>query len=168
MKAKIMNVNKLTIAVSILILFGTVACEDSGHSPCRTPTPPISVLAVEVIDFNIRAFPTMPPDPIRCQLTLTVENTSSKYSYSGISIPSGTVYLSSDNQLLGEIAFETDWDGVVGAGDTVTVVLNKIVEDSEIFPEPCWENVYIEILITTSEYGETKRRTPTDNLECYF
>jgi hypothetical protein len=69
---------------------------------------------------------------------------------------------------LGEIAFETDWDGVVNAGETVTVVLNKIFEDSEIFPEPCGEDVYIDILITTSDYGETKKRTQTDNLECFF
>ena len=168
-----MNTNKLIIAASILILFSAVACgdiyEDSSVSPCETPTPPISVLAVEVIDFNIRAFPTMGvPDPIECLLTLTIENKSSIFSYSGISIPSGTVFLSSSNQLLGEIAFETDWDGVVNAGDTVTVMLNKIFEDSEIFPEPCDEDVYIELLITTSEYGETKRRTPTDNLECFF
>ena len=135
MKMKIMNINKLIIAVAILILFGTYACENDSYSPCITPTPPIWVLTVEVIDFNIRAFPTM-PDPIECQLTMTIENTSAEYSYSGISIPSGTVFLSSNNQLLGEIAFETDWDGVVNAGDTVTVVLNKIVADSGAFPEP--------------------------------
>jgi len=163
-----MNINKPIIAVSILILLGTYACEDDTCSPCRTSPPPISVLAVEVIDFNIYAFGTMPPDPIRCEVTLTIENRSSKYSYSGVSIPSAQVYLSSNNQLLGEIAFETDWDGAVSAGDTITVVVNKIVEDSQIFPEPCWQDVYMDILITTSEYGETKRRTPTDNLTCFF
>ncbi|NIM19161.1 MAG: hypothetical protein GTO51_02135 [Candidatus Latescibacteria bacterium] len=168
LKAQAMNMKKLIIAVSALILFGTYACDDDGCPPCITGPPLVSILAVEVLDFDIYAFSTMPPDPIRCQLTLTVENKSSKHSYSGISIPSGQVYLSSDNQLLGEIAFETDWDGTVSAGDTVTVVVNKIVEDSQIFPEPCWEDVYIDIIITTSEYGETRRRTPTDNLTCYF
>jgi hypothetical protein len=164
---KIRDINKLIIAVSVVLLFGTYACQNDTCSPCITPTPPISVLAVEVIDFNIRAFPTL-SDPIECQLTLTIENTSAEYSYSDISIPIGTVFLSSNNQLLGEIAFETDWDGVVNAGETVTVVINKIIEDSEIFPEPCGEDVYIDILITTSDYGETKKRTPTDNLECFF
>lgn len=163
-----MNINKLMIAVSILIFFGTYACEDDTCSPCITTPPPISVLAVEVIHFDIYALSMLPPDPIRCELTLTIENTSSKYSYSGVSIPSGKVYLSSNNQLLGEIAFETDWDGVVNAGDTVTVVLNKIVEDSEIFTGPCWEDMYIDILITTSEYGETKRRTPNDECYCFL
>ena len=163
-----MSINKLVIAVSILMLLGTYACEDDTCSPCRPSPPPISVLAVEVTDFNIYAFSMMPPDPIRCEVTLTIENRSSKYSYSGISIPSGQVYLSSNNQLLGEIAFETDWDGTVSAGDTVTVVVSKIVEDAQIFLEPCLQDVYMDILITTSEYGETKRRTPTDNLMCYF
>ena len=167
MKIKIRDINKLIIAVSLVLLFGTYACENDTCSPCITLTPSIWVFTIEVIDFNIRAFPTL-PDPIECQLTLTIENTSEKYSYSDISIPIGTVFLSSNNQLLGEIAFETDWDGVVNAGETVTVVLNKIFEDSEIFPEPCGEDVYIDILITTSDYGETKKRTPTDNLECFF
>jgi hypothetical protein len=163
-----MNGKKLIIAVFVIVLLGAYACEDDTCSPCRTSPPPISVFTVGVIDFYIRAFPTMPDDNIECQITLTIENTSSKYSYSGVSIPYGEVYLGSNSQLLGEIRFETDWDGVVSAGDTVIVVVDKIWEDYEIFPAPCGEDVYVEIHITTPESGEAKRRTPTDILECFF
>jgi hypothetical protein len=164
-KGRIMNINKLIFAVVILLLLGTVACEDDTCTPCDKP--PISILTVEVTDFSIFAILMYPyPDQIECQLTLRIENTSSKYSYSDISISTGYVYLSSDNQLLGEITFETDWDGTIDDGEVVTVLLTKIIEDSQIFQHPCWEDVYVEFIITTSGYGEIKQRTPTYNFSC--
>jgi hypothetical protein len=66
------------------------------------------------------------------------------------------------NQLLGEIRFQTDWDGILDAGDVDTVVLSKIDEDSQIFPGPCDSQVRVEITITSSGHGEMRRRVETN------
>jgi hypothetical protein len=150
------------IAVLALMLLGAVACEDDSCPSCPEKTPPMSVVSVEVEQLSIyEPGPDSQPDPIWCDVTLRIENTSSKYSYSGISIPSAKVYLSPINRLLGEIRFQTDWDGVVNAGDVDTVVLRKIHEDAQIFPGPCDAQVRVEIEITSSKYGGMKRTVKT-------
>jgi hypothetical protein len=101
-----MSMSKGMIMMIVLALLGMAACEDNECSPCRDAVPPISMFRVEVSDWYIHALWAMPgPDQIYCHMTLTIENTSSKYSYSGVSIPSAKVYLSATNELLGEILF---------------------------------------------------------------
>jgi hypothetical protein len=162
-----MSMSKGMIMMIVLALLGMAACEDNECSPCRDTVPPISMFKVEVSDWYIHALWAMPgPDQIYCHMTLTIENTSSKYSYSGVSIPSAKVYLSATNELLGEILFETDWDGVLDAGDIDTVVLDKIIEDSKLFEDPCNEDVYLELRIIATDHGEMQVRTPTDDFTC--
>ena len=162
-----MNANKLIIAVMVLTLAGTVACGEDSCPSCLDEAPPIAILKVDVVEFYIHAILMSPsPDQIHCQLTLKIENLSSKYSYSSVSIPSAKVYLSSTNQLLGEISFETDWDGTLNAGVVHTIVINKIVEESPVFANPCDEDLYLELRITVPNYGEMQRRTPTDLFSC--
>jgi hypothetical protein len=157
-----MNSSKVMIAVLALMLLGAVACEDDSCPACAEKTPPMSVVSVEVEQLSIyEPGPDSQPDPIWCDVTLRIENTSSKHSYSGISIPSAKVYLLPIDRLLGEIRFQTDWDGVVNAGDVDTVVLSKIHEDAQIFPGPCDSQVRVEIEITSSEYGGMKRTVKT-------
>ena len=106
------------------------------------------------------------PDQVESQVTLRIENLSSKYSYADISFPSARVYRASDNQLLGEIRFETAWDGSLDASEVVTVEFEKIEEDSKIFEEPCNEYLYLDITITSPGYGEMNKATPTDICSC--
>ena len=106
------------------------------------------------------------PDYLECQVTLRVENLSSEYSYSDISITSAKVYRALDNQLLGEIRFETDWDGSLESGEAVTVEFVKIMEDSKLFDEPCDEYLYLHITIASPGYGEMNKGTPTDICSC--
>ena len=49
----------------------------------------------------------------------------------------------------------------LNAGDVDTVVLAKIPEAAQIFPGPCDTEVYVEIEITSSEYGGMKRTVKT-------
>jgi hypothetical protein len=163
-----MTSSKVMIAVLALLLLGAVACEDDPCPACPEKTPAMSVVSVEVEQLSIYEPGTdSQPDPIYCDVTLRIENTSSKYSYSGISIPSAKVYLLPINRLLGEIRFQTDWDGVLDAGDVDTVVLSKIHEDAQIFPGPCNSQVRVEITVTSSKHGGMKR-TVTTTFTCPF
>ena len=156
-----MNSRKAMIALLALMLLGAAACDDDTCPVCPEETPPMWVVTVEVEQLSIYEPPLSIPDPIYCDVTLRIENTSSEYSYSGISIPSARVYLLPIDQLLGEIRFETDWDGILDPGDVDIVDLSKILEDAEIFPSPCDSQVRVEIEITSSEHEGMKRMVKT-------
>ena len=151
----------------ILVLFAAAGCDDDSCTPTKCDAPPLSVLSVDVTAFQISViWMHQGPDQVESHVTLRIENLSSKYSYSGISFPSARVYRASDNHLLGEIRFETTWDGSLDAGEIVTVVLDKIEEDSQIFPDPCDEYLYLDITITSPGYGEMKKGAPTYLCSC--
>ena len=156
-----MNTSRVMIAVLALMLLGAVACEDDSCPACPEEIPPMWVVTVEVEQLSIYEAPLSIPDPIYCDVTLRFVNTSSKYSYSGISIPSAKVYLLPIDQLLGEIRFETDWDGILDPGDVDIVDLSKILEDTEIFPSPCASQVRVEIEIISPEHEGMKRMVKT-------
>jgi hypothetical protein len=157
----------LNAAMAVLVMCAAGGCDDDSSTPTRCDPPPLSVLSVDVTEFRIHVLPMMPgPDYLYSDVTLRIENTSSKHSYSGVSLASAGVYRASDNQLLGEIMFETDWDGTIDAGEIVTVEFDKIIEAAQIFPDPCDELLYLEITITSPEYGEMKVGTPTYLCSC--
>ena len=157
----------LKTGLVILLLIAVTGCDDDSSTPTKCDAPPLSVLSVDVTEFRIHVLWGMPgPDHLYSDVTLRIENTSSKHSYSGVSLASAGVYRASDNQLLGEIMFETDWDGTIDAGEIVTVEFDKIIEAAQIFPDPCDELLYLEITITSPEYGEMKVGTPTYLCSC--
>lgn len=160
--------SRITIVMLILpVLLTAAGCDDDSCTPTSCDPPPLSVLSIDVTVFRIYVIWMMPgPDKLYSDLTLTIENTNSKHSYSDVAIASAGVYRARDNQLLGEIMFETDWDGTVDAGETVTVDFEKIIEAELIFPDPCDELLYLEITITAPEYGEMKVGTPTYVCSC--
>jgi hypothetical protein len=98
---------------------------------------------------------------------LRIKNTSTKYSYSGLSVTSGFVYLGSNDQLLGEIHFESDWDGEIEAGEEIIVRFDKVVEDAQVFQPPCDQEVYMDFILTAPDYGELESRTPTLVFSCF-
>ena len=159
----------LNAAMAVLVMCVSAGCDDDSCTPTSCDPSPLSVLSVDVTEFRIHVLPMMPgPDYLYCDVTLRIENTSSKHSYSGVTIASAGVYRASDNQLLGEIRFETDWDGTIEAGEVVSVEFDKIIEDAQIFPDPCDELLYLEITVTSPEYGEMKFGTPTYLCSCLF
>ena len=167
MKTRIMDAGILKIVFIILMIFIAAGCDDDSCTPTGCDPPPLSVLSVDVTGFRIHVLWGMSgPDNLYSDVTLRIENTSSKHSYSGVSIVSADVYRASDNQLLGEIMFETDWDGVIDAGEIVTVEFDKIIEAAQIFPDSCDELLYLEITITSPECGEMKVGTPTYLCSC--
>ena len=167
MKTRIMGAGMLKMVFVILVLIVAAGCDDDSCAPTRCDPPPLSVLSVDVTEFRIHVILMLPgPDQLESQVTLRIENLSTKYSYSDISFPSARVYRASDNQLLGEIRLETAWDGSLDAGEIVTVELEKIMEDSLIFPNPCEENLYLEITISSPGYGEMQKGTPTYICSC--
>ena len=154
-------------AMAVLLMCVLAGCDDDSCTPTSCDPPPLSVLSIDVTVFRIHVLWGMPgPDHLYSDVTLRIENTSSKHSYPGVSIVSAGVYRASDNQLLGEVRFETDWEGTIGAGEIVTVEFDKIIEAAQIFPDPCDELLYLEITITSPEYGEMKVGTPTYLCSC--
>jgi hypothetical protein len=167
MKTGIMDAVMLKMVFFILVILVAAGCDDDSCTPVKCDPPPLSVLSVDVTYFQINViWMHQGPDQIESRVTLRIENLSSKYSYSDISFPSARVYRASDNHLLGEIRFETDWDGSLDASEIVTVELVKIEEDSQIFPDPCDEYLYLDITITSPGYGELKKGTPTYLCSC--
>lgn len=167
MKMGLLDSGVKIVLLVVLVMFAATGCDDDSCTPTKCDPPPLSVLSVDVTEFRIHVLWGMPgPDHLYSDLTLRIENTSSKYSYSGVSIASAEVYRASDNQLLGEIMFETDWDGIIDAGEVVTVEFDKIIEAAQIFPYPCDEYLYLEITIAAPEYGEMKAGTPTYLCSC--
>jgi hypothetical protein len=164
-----MAMSKIAAVLVGLIVLASASCEDDAYKPGYSK-PPISVFAVTAIDGLIYAnlMPPTLPDPFLCRLTLHIENTSTRYSYSDISIPAAIVYQSPNNQPLGKIFFSTDWDGTLEAGEIDTVVVDKIKEDYQIFPTPCGASLYLDVFITTTKYGDMIKRTPTYTCSCVY
>jgi hypothetical protein len=162
---------KIMEMILIAILAAAAAgCEDDACRPRSSGPPPIGVLRVEMIDGLLYAnlMPIVPPDPISCTLTLSVENTSEKYSYSGITIADGDVYLGSNNEKMGEFRFMTFWDGALRPGETDTFEVFKVMENHTIFIPPCGDALYIDLSISADGSGETMRRTPNVFCTCAF
>lgn len=143
---------------------GEDACRPGGGSP-----PPISVLSASVIDGNIFAnmMPIVPPDPIACTLTVRIENTSTKDTYTGIGVPSASVY-SAANEPVGRFRFYSDWDGELGPCGIDTFTIVKIQEQQPVIDNPCGLGLYLDLLIETESYGEAVVRTPNYVCACAF
>ena len=151
----------------ILVLSIFAGCSNDSCTPTSCDKPPLSVLSADITDFQIHVLWMLPgPDQLECNVTLIIENMSSEHAYSDVTIPSAEVYRVTDNQLLGEIRFETDWDGSLDADEVVTVELVKIMETFQIFADQCDEFLYLDITINSPGYGETVVRTPTDICSC--
>lgn len=58
--------------------------------------------------------PSVPPDPIGCQIIIVAENASVTRTLSKLSAPQADVFLNSSNQKLGTITFTSSWDGQLG------------------------------------------------------
>ncbi len=142
-----------------------LGCDDDSSRPGEGQ---IYDLSVEVIDCYLRANlqPPVPPDPILCQVTLRLTNTSQTNEISGVSIPSAVVYRANDGSELGTIRFETDWDGWLAATEVDTVTITKIEESEEIFPPPCATSVFLRVKIVKSAVQTRQLKTDPVDVSC--
>lgn len=91
--------------------------------------------------------PSVPPDPIGCQIILVAENKSKTQTLSGLSIPLADVFLNSLDQKLGTIIFTTIWDGSLAPLERDTINLIKVTSPVTLFDPPCNKYVYLKLLI---------------------
>jgi len=152
---------KIIIPVLAAAVIWQAGCDDDSCRPRCCPQPPISVIRMTCLEaYNYaNLMPIVPPDPIFCRLTVRIENTSSKYSYAGLSIDSALVYLASSGRYLGRFRFSADWKGALEPGETDTVTALKIQEEEQIFSPPCGEAVYMEVILGSEFHGELVERT---------
>jgi hypothetical protein len=153
----------IAIALTAFLALGVLGCDSSEED-----TGTVSDLNVQVMDGFIMAnlMPPVAPDPIACRLTLRVVNTDVDHALSGLAIPSALVFLSKNSQELGTIRFETDWDGLLEAGQADTVRVVKIAESQEIFPPPCNQGVYFRLRIVKTTVQMKQVSTPSYGFSC--
>ncbi|MBD3178326.1 MAG: hypothetical protein GF417_01260 [Candidatus Latescibacteria bacterium] len=155
----------------ILMLLLPSGCgNDRSEGPLRPSNPPVSLLRMSILDVVVYAnlMPMVPPDPVICEVTLAVENRSSGYPFSGLSVPSGYMYRSSDNSFLGFFRFSSAWDGRVGPSSIDTFTVRKRQEDAAIFSPPCGEDVYLYIFLSDGRYSGLADRSTGINFQCVY
>ena len=152
-------------AAVLCAVLGALSCDDDSSGPEDGGLADLTIQVLEgYISANLQ--PVVPPDPIICRLTLRIVNNNTSVPFSGLSIPSAVVFLSKNSVELGTIRFQTEWDGSIGAGETDTVVVDKLQEGAEIFPPPCRENVYLRARLVKSTVQTKTFATPSYYFAC--
>lgn len=137
---------KTNISYLILLLFSQIffSCKDQSTSPES-----LDDLHLTFVSGYIGAdlMPSVPPDPIGCQITLIAENRNQTKALLNLSIPQADVFLNSSNQKLGTIAFTTSWDGKLEPAELDTVRIIKVVGQTSPFSIQCDKYVYLNIIV---------------------
>ena len=165
-KEAAVSMRKVVVApvVCALVVAAGLGCDSAGPQDGGT----IFDLTVQVIDGGIHAdlMPPVPPDPVVCHLVLRVVNTDTDDAVSGVTIPSGSVFLSRTGEELGAVRFETAWDGWVGAGEVDTVTVVKIAESQELFAPPCGQGVFLRVNVVKTAVQTKQVTTPSYVFSC--
>jgi len=149
---------KTHLSILVLGALGLVSCSDHGIVQTEN-----SFLDMVFVSGTITAkSPPITPDPISCELVFVAKNNGMRL-IEGLSIDSADVVLDSTNQILGTIAFTSDWDGNLSPSQQDTVRLTKVQSQHSLFDPPCGYLVYIVVHIHKS--GSLFESTVTDNLE---
>jgi len=155
-----------TVVLHILLLsIFTLSCEDDFIY-----SPELGDVDVVVLDLLIGAdlLPIVEPDPIITLMTMQLTNINEFSAFIDFRIPSAKIYRKSDEILLGEFRFGTNWDGLLEPMETDTVELRKLMEETILFDYICNETVYLKIKLVNS-LGEDKIiRTKDKQFGCYF
>jgi hypothetical protein len=154
----------IAVALWLLIVSGAWGCDSSEPEDSVG----IADLSVQVIDAVIYADlePPVQPDPIVCRLALRMVNTNSDYPLSGVSVPSATLFLSSNSRELGTIPLGTDWDGLLEPGAVDTAIVAKSGPPAGTFDLPCGESVYLRLRIVQTAVQSKVVSTPSYVFAC--
>jgi hypothetical protein len=110
--------------------------------------------------------PDSSSDKLSCQADLFVKNNSSIKTLSNLSINKGEVYISSTNQKIGTILFETSWDGCLSPLENDTVRLIKLKNDAEIIFPPPFGSIYL--VFTIENVSRNTITFKTDGIGCRY
>jgi hypothetical protein len=109
--------------------------------------------------------PIIPPDPVRCTLTVLVRNVSRSSTTLGVYLPNAEVRRTSTGEMLGTFSFSSDWDGRVGPGETDTVRLVKNPSVTPISPRPCGE--HLDLILRVRNPSTSVKSVTFDSLTLY-
>jgi hypothetical protein len=132
------------IVASVLIVQLFSSCKDQTTSPESFDDLHFSFVSGSI---GANLMPSVPPDPIGCQIILLAENKNQTNTISNLSIPQADVFLDSSDQRLGTITFTTNWDGRLGPMERDTVYLTKIISQTSLFSPQCNKYVYLKLLV---------------------
>ena len=163
-----MNVNMKNLKhIALFILVSQIfpGCKDQLTNPQL-----FIDLRLSFISGSIGAdlMPSVPPDPIGCQIVLLAENKNPTLTITSLSIPRADVFISSSNLKLGTIIFTTNWDGRLAPLEKDTVNLIKVISPVTIFDPPCNEYVYLRILIQDDSNNSITFKTDSLFFGCVY
>ncbi len=153
------------IIVSILISQLFSSCKDQSTTPEL-----LGDLHLSFVGGSIGAnlMPSVPPDPIGCQIILIAENKNQTKTLSNLSIPQADVFLNSSNQRLGTITFITIWDGQLGPMERDTVYLTKVISQTSLFSPQCNKYVYLNLLVQNNSKNSITFKTDSLFFGCVY
>lgn len=155
----------------VLCLPVLIVCQHiSGCYNPESPSASLDDLSVRFLNAYIEAnlMPVVPPDPITCQITLLVENGNATETLTGVSIPQADVFLDSASQRLGTISFSTTWDGRLGPNEQDTVRLVKVMSQTALFPPPCSDSVYFNLVVNDERNNSKTFKTESLLFTCVY
>lgn len=131
-------------AISLFLLSGAMfRCNDSSTAPDN-----LNDLHLRFVRGSIGAnlMPSVPPDPIGCEILFIAENTGAAgRRLKDLTIPKADVFLATGSEKLGSVTFSTLWDGEIGPGERDTVRIQKNMSPTPLFPPQCGKYVYLTI-----------------------
>jgi len=154
----------------ILFIFGTVlfvqilsGCQDQSTSPES-----LADLHLTFVSGSIGAnlMPSVPPDPISCQITIVAENSSTSRTLSTLTASQADVFLHSSNEKLGTITFTSNWDGRLGPAERDTVYLTKVIGRTTLFNPQCGKYVYLNVMVKNSSGNSIIQKTDSIYFGC--
>ncbi len=112
--------------------------------------------------------PSVPPDPIGCQIIIVAENASVTRTLSNLSAPQADVFLNSSNQKLGTITFTSSWDGQLGPSERDTVRLTKVISQTTLFSPQCGKYVYLNLVVQNDSKNSVTLETDSLSFGCVY
>ena len=142
-------------------------------SSCKTQsTSPESLddIHLTFISGHIGAnlMPSIPPDPIGCEIIFVAENSNQAKEFSNLSVLQADVFLNSTNQQLGSITFETIWDGKLAPAERDTVRLTKVTSPSSPFNPQCSKYVYLNLVFQNASKNSIVLKTDSLLFGCVY
>lgn len=155
-----------SVVITLLLIFIIpFSCdEDLIYSP------ELSDMEVVITEILIGAdlMPIVAPDPVIILMTMHLTNMNETDAFVNFKIPSAKIYRASNDKLLGEFQFRSNWDGLLEPSETDTVQLRKKTEKAKIFSHTCNEIVYLRIKFLNSLGEEELIITDDKKFGCYY
>ncbi len=157
---------RIVFLISLILLTQIfLACKDESTSPDS-----LDGLHLQFVSGYIGAnlMPSVPPDPIGCQIIILAENTNPARTLSKLSVLQADVFLNSSNQKLGTITFTSSWDGQLGPVERDTVRLTKVISQTTLFSPQCGKYVYLNVIVQNDSKTSISLKTDSLAFGCVY